>query len=153
MKADLLKADRINKFVTNPGSPFKEMFHGKITDSGEIVLVSDGIINTDEIIESYAPETELENIITRVLAGELDLLDQKKGVYFDSIGLPKTYAEVLQSVIDGQNMFNALPADIRERFGNDFNVWFAQMDNPDFLVKTGFVKPVVPDVKEVVDES
>lgn len=152
-KKKLMDPKRINSFYTNKGNPLKEQFHGKITESGTIELVSDGFINTDEIIASYAPETDLENIITRIMAGEIDLLNQRKGAYIDTIGMPKTYAEVLQAVIDGQNMFEQLPADIRERFGNDFNQWFAQMDDDDFMLKSGFIKEVEQKVEVNADES
>jgi len=152
-KRQMMSGKVVNEFFTNPGSPFKEEFHGKVMEDGTIMLVSDGIINTDSIIESYAPETDINNIITRVMAGELDLLEQKKGVYIDTIGMPKTYAQVLQAVIDGQNMFNALPLEIRQRFDNDFNKWFAQMDDKDWMIKSGFMQEKVIEKKEEVKDN
>lgn len=150
MKNKVLNNERSLKFVSNPGSPLKEKFHGKVMDSGEIVLVSDGFDNLQDYIESFAEETKIENIINRVNNGEIDLLNAATGAYIDSVGMPKTYAEILQTVIDGQKVFERLPVDIKEKFGNDFNVWFSQIDDPDFMVKTGLLKEVE---KKDIDEE
>lgn len=142
MENKLLVNDRSFKFVSNPGSPEKPIYHGKVLPSGEIELVYDGVENIQEYIDSFEQETNIENIITRVNNGEIDLLHSAAGAYVDTVGMPKTYAEILQTVIDGQRTFDMLPIEIKEKFGNDFNQWFAQMGNDDFMIKSGFVKPV-----------
>ena len=154
MENKLLINKRSFEFVSDPGSPIKKKFHGKVMPSGEIELVYDGDENIQEYIDSFEAETNIENIITRVNNGEIDLLNSAVGAYVDTVGMPKTYAEILQTVIDGQRTFEHLPIEIKEKFGNDFNQWFAQLGDDDFLVKSGFVKPVEVKKEEVKsDES
>lgn len=142
-----------NKFISNPGSPLKEKYHGKVMENGEIELVFDGYEDLQAYIDSFEEETNIENIITRVNNGEIDLLNTVAGAYIDTVGMPKTYAEVLQTVIDGQKVFEALPVDIKARFDNDFNKWFAQMGDNDFMEKSGFIKQADADLEPVKDSN
>lgn len=138
------------QFVTCPGSPLKEEFHGQIQSDGRIKLVSDGFRNIQDYISSFEAEADIHNIIERVNCGELDLLTRAQGSYIDTIGMPKTYAEVLNLVNDGMRVFDSLPVEVREKFNNDFNTWFAQMDDDGFYEKSGFIRKVEQEVKEEV---
>lgn len=129
------------KFVSNPGNPLKEIKHGELQVDGSIKLVVDRIENTDEIIQSFAESTMIENIMARISAGQTELLNQKEGFFMDTIGLPTNMAEVLNMVIRGKEVFEKLPVEIKERFDNDFNKWFVAMDKVDFFEKSGFVSP------------
>lgn len=129
------------KFVSDPGNPMKEVKHGELQVDGTIKLVVDRIENTDETIQSFAPSTMIENIMTRIAAGQTELLNQKNGFFMDTIGLPSNYADVLNLVIKGQEVFEKLPVEIKQRFDNDFNKWFIAMDKEDFFEKSGFVSP------------
>lgn len=129
------------KFVSNPGNPMKEIKHGELQVDGTIKLVVDRIENTDETIQSFAPSTMIENIMARIAAGQTELLSQKQGFFMDAVGLPSNMAEVLNLVIKGQEVFEKLPVEIKQRFDNDFNKWFIAMDREDFFEKSGFVAP------------
>lgn len=129
-------------FVSCSGNPMKEIKHGEIQVDGTIKLVVDRIENTDETIQSFAPSTMIENIMARIQAGQTDLLYQKEGFFMDTVGLPNNMAEVLNLVIKGQEVFEKLPVEVKERFDNDFNKWFVAMDKEDFFEKSGFVSPV-----------
>ena len=146
----LLVNEKTKKFATNPGSNLKEVFHGELTSSGDIKLVSDGFENWQEYIDSFYEETTIENIIARVAAGELDLLNQRTGEFFDSVGMPKDYREVLQVVADGQRFFDALPIEIKEKFDNNFNTWFATAGDKDWFEKHVLEKE---ELKEEVKEE
>lgn len=152
-KSELLNADRINSFITCPGNKMKEIYYGKVCDDGTIELVLDSIVDTDAEIDSYREETDIENILARVNAGEIGLLNAREGAYIDCIGMPKTYAEVLQKVIDGKNIFDRLPTEIKNRFGDDFNTWFAEMGNEDWYEKSGFIQRVERKEEVKSDES
>ena len=141
------------QFVSCPGNPMKEVKHGELQTDGSIKLVVDRIENTDETIQSFAPSTMIENIMARIQAGQTELLTQKNGFFMDTIGLPANYAEVLNLVIKGQEVFEKLPVEIKERFDNDFNKWFVAMDKEDFFEKSGFVTPCGDAVEPVVEET
>lgn len=151
-KAEIMK--RNSQFETCPGDPNKKIYHGELQSNGVIQLVLDRIEDTDAIIQSFAPSADIYNIIRRVESGEVDLLNQRTGYFFDSVGMPGTYAEVLNLVIKGEQIFDKLPQEVKKEFDNDFNKWFASMDLPDFAERSGFIRPA-EEVKEEVksDES
>lgn len=142
------------KFVSNPGNNLKKIMHGELQIDGTIKLVLDRIEDTDEVIQSFAQSTQIDNIIARIQAGQVDLLNKKEGFFMDTVGMPSTYADVLNLVIQGQQVFEKLPVDVKQRFDNDFNKWFIAMDKEDWFEKSGFVSPTgETNVEKVAEEG
>lgn len=135
---------RSYEFVTEPGSPIKVTRHGVVGDDGIIRLVNDGAIDLQEQINSYEPSTNIYNIVAALSPGEFDKMVAPAGDFIDATDMPKTYAEALQLVIDGQNTFAKLPLEVRQKFNNDFNQWFATAGSPDWFQKCG-IELSVPD--------
>lgn len=141
--------ERSFQFVSDPGLAEQEIFHGELMPDGSINLVSDGFENIQDFIESFRESSEIENIIARVNAGEVDLLNARHGSYSDLIGLPNSRSEALNSIISAQRFFESLPSDIQSKFNGSFDEWFSQVGNEDFLEKTGLIKKVVENKEEV----
>lgn len=146
----MIKFDRCRsgKFITNPGSPLHEVKHGEVKEDGTIRLVVDRIEDTDKIIHSFAASTDIHNIISRIQAGDISLLNQKQGFFGDVTDMPKTYAEMLDLITRGQEFFKRLPAEIKEQYNNDFNQFFADFDNA--LKKLN--PQTAEEAKEIVEE-
>lgn len=130
MKFDRLKHSL--KFVTNPGSRFKEQFHGVVRDDGRIELVSDGFIDIQKEIDQEAVGTSVPEIIARVTAGDPTAF-REPGFYADIVGMPKTYAEILNTVNDAKRKFELLPVEIRDKFHSSFEEWFATFGTEKWL--------------------
>lgn len=130
-----------NSFVSNPGSPLHTLYAPKVLSNGIVDLVESGVENTDDIIQSFADSVDIRTILTRVSNGEVDLLKKRVGSYGDFTGTPRTYAEALQLEIDSKKLFSSLPADIREKFNNDANQFFAQSGTADWFDKIGTILP------------
>lgn len=141
--------ERSFQFVSDPGQAEQEIFHGELMPDGSINLVSDGFENIQDFIESFRESSEIENIIARVNAGEVDLLNARHGSYSDLIGLPNSRSEALNSIISAQRFFESLPVDIQSKFNGSFDEWFSQVGNEDFLEKTGLIQKVVENKEEV----
>lgn len=133
MKRSSIELDE--KFASNPGSRFKETFHGEVQPDGIIVLVSDGFIDQQAEIESWQESTEIENIVARVDAGEVELLRQREGFFGDVVGLPKTYAEMVSMMYNAEENFKRLPLEVRAAFNNDLNQYIAQYGSDEFFKK------------------
>lgn len=142
IKFDRKKHSRL--FVTNPGTPLHKVMHGEVQDDGTIKLVVDRIEDTDEIINSQAPATRIENIMARIQAGDINLLNQKKGFYGDFTNMPKTYAEMLDLMHKGEEFFNKLPVEVKEQYNNDFGQFFANFDEA--------IKKLTPQQAEKAEE-
>ena len=128
----MIKFDRqkhSKMFVSNPGNPLHKVQHGEIQDDGTIKLVVDRLENTDELMAAEAPSTRIDNILARIQAGDIGLLNQKQGFYGDVTEMPKTYAEMLDLMHKGEQFFEKLPASVKEEYNNDFNQFFADFDN------------------------
>lgn len=132
------------EFVTCCGTPLHKVMHGEIQEDGTIKLVLERLENTDEIIDSYRQSTDIHNIIARIEAGDISLLNQKRGFYGDVTEMPKTYADMLNLMHRGEEFFNKLPVEVKEKYNNDFNQFFADFDNA--------LKSLLPQQKEEAQE-
>lgn len=135
------------KFVSNPGNPMHKVKHGEVKEDGTIRLVVDRIEDTNKIIDSYRASTDIHNIIARIQAGNIELLNQKQGFFGDITELPKTYAEMLDLIHKGEEFFNKLPASVKEEYNNDFNQFFADFEN----AMSKLTPKKQEEVKEIVD--
>lgn len=132
---------------SNGGSRYREIREPLLKD-GKISVEVVGKEDIQEYIDSFEDSCRIENIVARAMNGEPELLDQRKGFYGDFTDYPKTYAEMLDRVIQAQNIFENLPLEIRNRFNNDPVQFIAGMDEKDWFEKAGFAVQ-----KEEVKES
>lgn len=130
----------MERYYTNPGTPVKINKIPKIDKDGTITLIDGEKTNFQEYIESFRDETDIEQIIYRFINGDPSALSKAQGFYGDMKGMPKDYAEVLNLVYDGQRVFENMPVDVKEKFGNDFNQWFAQMGTDSWIEKMSINK-------------
>ncbi|WGL31292.1 internal scaffolding protein [Dipodfec virus UOA04_Rod_862] len=120
-----------------PGSPIKIVYSPRYDDNGVLDLVVTGQENLYEFIQSHKESTDIHVLLERYANGEEDVLSRMQGFYADVSDMPKTYAEVLNAVIAGEETFSRLPAEVKRRFDNSFAVWLASMDSPDFSERMG----------------
>lgn len=146
----------------HPGSPVKDVYMPRYDELGNLDLAVSGQEDLYGKIQSHYESTDIHVILDRFASGDTDVLSRTQGFYADISDMPKTYAEVLNSVIAGEHAFDQLPAEIKKQFSNSFAVWMASMDTPDFAVKMGWtptgVEPVQPptadqQVSAVVDSQ
>lgn len=158
MRCNSVAASR-GRFITNHGDPIHVIYTPELQPNGVIKLVEFGKENTDEIIHSYYESTTLEAILMRFNNGDLSALNRYQPIYADISNAPKSLAEGLQAVINSRHAFDALPADVKSQFDNDFNKWLMSAGSeswmsamsavvPDFKPADPDVKPADPDVKE-----
>lgn len=101
-----------------------------IADDGVLSLEPTGKIDLRALIDSYRESCDLNVILARYLNGDASALSAVQGSYFDAIGMPKTYAEMLNTLNTAESEFMKLPLNVRERFDNSFHRWLSLMDNP-----------------------
>ena len=139
---------------SDPGSPMKEDFVATLDKDGFIQLEKVGEYSLYDEIQSHADSCDINLLYKRYVSGETDVLARTQGMYGDFTGMPKTYADMLNSVMAGERFFNALPIDVKNQFGNNFTHWMATLETDDWYRKMGYtpkesqVNPVVPVNKE-----
>lgn len=133
----------------HPGSGVKDVYTPRYDEFGVLDLVVSGQEDLYGYIQSHYESTDIHVILERFAAGDVDVLSRHQGFYADMSDMPKTYAEVLNAVIAGENAFDHLPIEIKQKFGNSFAVWLSSMDSPEWSEKMGFDKPSDSSVEPV----
>ena len=128
-----------NDRFSEPGNPIKEVYKPLVQKDGSIILVVEGHENTDEIIKSYEDSVDIDVILARYMNGDLEALNRRVGQYGDFTQFPETYAEVLQMRIDAENVFRDLPVEIKQKFNNDPDQFFAQSGTEEWNEKLGSI--------------
>ena len=132
-----------NTFITSSGDTEHIEYAPKVMPDGSIELVVSGKTNIDEYINAQRETTDMAYIITQLGLGNTDVLNQKTPNYGDFTEMPKTFAEALQMKIDAEKAFYELPLDVRNKFENDFNRFFATAGT-----KEWYEKITPPDIEE-----
>lgn len=137
MKFDKLKHSL--QFVSNPGSRFRDKYHGEVREDGSIELVFDGQEDVVKRIQADAIGADIPSIVARATAGDPTAFRHDSGFYGDVVGMPKTYAEILNTVNDGKAKFESLPVDVREKFDFSFEKWFATLGQKEWFESMGMI--------------
>lgn len=115
-----------------------------IGDDGVLSLEPIDVTDTRAWIDSYRESCDLNVILARYANGDASALCATQGTYFDAVGLPKTYADMLNTVMTAEREFLKLPLSVRERFDNSFQRWLSLMDNPVEFNRLMGVEPEKP---------
>ena len=102
--------------------------------------------------QSFKDECDINNIMKRYNAtGAVTHLNNRMPEYGD-FSDPVDFQNALNTVLEGQSMFAELPADLRDRFGNNpqkLLEFLAEADNFDEAVKLGLFKAPEADPEPV----
>lgn len=129
------------KFVSNPGERFKKIYKGVVQEDGSIELVEDHVEDTWKNIQIEAVGASLPEIIARATAGDPNAFRAGTGFYGDVVDMPKTYAEILNTVNDGKAAFDKMPVEVRQKFNFSFEEWFATYGTESWFNNMGFGNP------------
>lgn len=125
--------------IANPGSRIHDLYTARYDADGVIVLEKTGEEDIYDEIQSHKDSVDIHVILDQFQRGDTEALMKRQGNYVDITAMPKTYAEILNAVIAGEQYFMQLPLETRARFGHSFEQWMASMDKPDFAEKMGLV--------------
>lgn len=141
-----------NDIFTECGSPIREVFSPVVNDDGSISLQKSGEENLQQYIDSFALECDINSLIARYVNGDISALNQVTGSYGDFTSFPKTYAEMLQLQINSKAYFDKLPVELKQKFNNDPNQFFASAGSDDWIEKMSAAERYNVD-KSVVENS
>ena len=130
-------------------SSFRNEYEITIDKKGHKTLHKTGEKNIWEEIQSYKDECDIGNIIARAAAGDLNALNQRKGVYADITNTPRDLAEAQNNIIKLNNEFYKLPTEIREKFDNSKERFVQEFGTVEWYEKMGFKTDKKPEQKDV----
>lgn len=126
------------RIVQAPGNGEKLTYVPKLSDSGDFDLVESGKVDLYGEIQSHRDSCDIYVLLNRYQNGDLEALSRVQGSYGDFTQMPKTFAEALNAMIAGEQMFNSLPLEIRQKFDFSLEKFMLGMDDmPSWLQKVG----------------
>lgn len=120
------------RHYSNSGDRIVPVYTPNISPNGVIDLIQAGEHNLYAEIQSHKDSVDINVILERFVAGDLDALNRRPALYLDVSEMPKTYAEMYQKVIDAEQYFKSLPLDVREAFDQSPEKFFVMMGSPEF---------------------
>lgn len=138
---------------SNPGTRYQTTYRSAFNKDNVLSLVEAGKIDTYAEIQSHAASVDINNIIARAAAGDVSVLNRNQPLYFDATEFPQTYAEMYQKIIDATNYFEQLPLDIRDKFGQNPETFFASIgtDLWNDIMKEHLGDSATVNIEDVVD--
>ena len=100
---------------------------------------------------------DINYLISRFAAGDATALSKVQGTYGDFTQFPRSYAELLNQVNRGSELFDSLPADVRARFDNSLGVFLQSAGSQEWMDKLGISQPKpadsAPEVSNIEEVS
>ena len=127
--------DKRPRFSSNVGETVRREYSSRFNDDGVLELFESGTSDLSEYIQSFRDSTDINVILTRYLNGDPSALERVQGVYADVSMAPRSYAEALNFIHQGESDFNTLPVEVKERFGNNYYVWLSSIGSSDWFDK------------------
>lgn len=129
------------KIYTPHGNNTEENTYGyDVNEYGQKILVKTGTKNTYEEIQSWKEETSIEHILTRLAQGDNSVI-RPMGSFGDISEMPKSLIEAKRQIAKLENVWNELPLEVRNKYGNSIDRWEAEMGQDSWLINMGYVKP------------
>lgn len=92
--------------------------------------------NIYDEIQAEAEDSKIENLINRVIAGDVSAL-RPGGQYIDCTKMPKTMAEAQTMIQEMNNVWNNLPIELRAKYNHSVEEFVAASGNKEWLEDMG----------------
>lgn len=114
------------------------IYSSRIAEDGTVELVASGVEDTYAMIQSHKDSVDIHMILARYKNGDETALQRVQGIFADITRMPTTFAELLNTVMQGRDYFESLPVETRANFDHSFEKFIASMDNMnDFAERMG----------------
>lgn len=129
-------------FTSEAGSPYKTIYAPVVNKDGTIDLKEKEKECLYDYIQSFKDSCDINVLVKRYQMGDTAALMRGQTFFGDVTEMPKTFAEMLNVMVQGQNFFENLPAEVKEKFGNSFYQFAAAIDieSPEALELLGLKK-------------
>lgn len=130
--------EKPKRMPNEPGNIMEPQYRERYDEDGRPYLEQVGEVNTYEKIQSYKDEVDPMSILARYAAGDTTVM-ANPGWYIDTSKLPANYIEWRNMMNEQKEKFDALPLEIRNKFGNNFDTWAATAGEPEWLENMGIM--------------
>lgn len=124
-------AKKHERVYAHIGTPDKVVYAGVYDEKGKFEVIEKGRLSLYNEIQSERDSVDIYAMLARFSNGDQQALNKVQGVYGDVTKMPRTYAEMLQTLYNAESTFAGLPVELKAKFGNDVNRFIASMDTPE----------------------
>lgn len=145
------KYDERTRTYSQAGKRFAPLY--KLTANNDLKL--DGEKDLYAEIQSHAQSVDIKNIMIRYEMGDTKVLEKRHGEYLDLTDMPGTFAEVHQTVINAENLFNELPLEIRKVYNFSTAEYIADIGSDrwkELFLKEEPTEPIETKKEELTNE-
>lgn len=139
------------KVESKTGERIEPIYSAHYDEDGVLVLMQTGKRDVYDEIQSHKDSVDINVIMKRFQSGDTAVLNRVQGIYADYTGFPKDYQGILNTVVDAEQIFAALPVDVKNHFGNSFSKWLVAGGMIDFDYQAVVDSVRVPAEKELPD--
>lgn len=122
-------------FASQTGSFETPALEARLRPDGSYGIEQVGMVDTWNQIQACRASTDMSLILSRYMAGDTSALSRAQGFYADISEMPENMHEALSVMLRAQQDFDALPLEVRERFGMDVYKYISELGTPGFSDK------------------
>lgn len=124
--------DRVRE-RSNAGERFIYDYNWQVNERGVKELVRGERVDVYGQIQASKDSVDLNKMIEHYKkTGDDTIFRKKPGACFDATGMPKSYPELYQRLVDAEGIFNGLPVDVKTQFNNSPSQFFAAIGTDKF---------------------
>lgn len=130
------------------GNRMKPIYSSRYDDNGRIVVEKIGEDDLYDRIQSFKDECDINVIIKRYQMGDVAALNKAQGIYVDATAAPDNIADLLNKLNKAEYDFDRLPAEVKQRYGNDFVNFIMNYDPMELVQKVNEQTLIKEEVKD-----
>lgn len=126
MRNPMSRIPDCTKFRSPHGSRTKQLYEAHF-DGRHGTLVPNGVVDTQEQINAYAPFTDINFMLHRLKVGDTSVLARSRPIYGDFTNIPNNPVDAINLFRRAESIFDSLPVEEKQDYNNDFRVWIASV--------------------------
>lgn len=124
--------DKSPDVASNPGSMIKEDRAPELDKYGNKRIVRKGELDFYSYIQSWRDTCDINILMAKFVNGDKTALMQKVGAYLDISEIPDNFNDMLNLTTKAQLVFDQLPIEIKQQFGNNLNNFLSNTKSDEF---------------------
>lgn len=114
------------------GDPIKIEYGAKYDKKNNLVVEKKGTSNLYAYINSFKDSVDINVLLARFTNGDKEALNQRAANYLDISSVPSNIHEYIDFQRSCENLYNTLPVEIKEKFGNNMLQFMSQVGDPEW---------------------
>lgn len=133
MEFDTFETKKSDDYRSTSGTPYLEEYEYKVDDKGVKKLVkTDKKTDVHSRIQADADSCDINKLMLRFSLGDTEAINVRTGAFLDVTKMPTTLAELFDRSVQAEQLFDKLPADLKEMFNNSPSEFFAIYGTEEF---------------------